>query len=64
MWERRTMTEAEAKSMGFTMDDVFGFSNPMLRLLNERTEILSVLRELTDEETLRLVQIENELGIT
>jgi hypothetical protein len=64
MWKRQTLTEAEAKSMGFTMDDVFGFSNPMLRLLNERTEILSVLRELTDEETLRLVQIENELGIT
>jgi hypothetical protein len=64
MWKRQTMIEAEAKSMGFTMDDVFGFSNPTLRLLNERTDILSVERELTDEETLRLVQIENELGIT
>jgi hypothetical protein len=51
------MTEAE-------IDAVDGFSNPTDRLWNERTEILSVLRELTDEETLRLVQIENELGIT
>jgi hypothetical protein len=34
------------------------------RLMDERTEILSIERELTDEETLRLVQIENELGIT